>query len=59
MKSSIVAAVDFSTITPLVLEQASKEAKLRPGAQLHLLHVIPPPVVAPIGSVERNRPKAG
>jgi nucleotide-binding universal stress UspA family protein len=51
MKNSIVAAVDFSSVTPLVLEKAAKETKLRPGAQLHLVHVIPPPIAAPVGAI--------
>lgn len=56
MNISIVAAVDFSSMTPVVLEQAAKETKLRPGAQLHLLHVISPPIAAPVGAVA---PSAG
>lgn len=50
MKSCIVAAIDFSEVTPIVMEQAAKETKLRPGAKLHLMHVIPPPAV-PVGVI--------
>jgi nucleotide-binding universal stress UspA family protein len=49
MKNEIVAAIDFSGITPVVLEQAAKETKLRPGSTLHLVHVLPPPIIAPVG----------
>src|SRR5439155_6210598 len=56
MKTSIVAAVDFSSATPVVLERAAKEAKLRAGAQLHLVHVISPPIAAPVGAIA---PSAG
>ena len=49
MAESIVAAVDFSDVTPCVLERAAKEVKLRPGATLHLIHVVPAPV-APAGA---------
>jgi nucleotide-binding universal stress UspA family protein len=49
--SCIVAAVDLSTVTAVVMDQAAKETKLRPGAELHLLHVIPPPIAAPVGAI--------
>ena len=51
MRSCIVAAVDFSHITTVVMEQAAKETKLRPHAKLHLVHVIAPPIVAPTGAI--------
>lgn len=43
MGSRIVVAVDFSEITKTVLDAAAEEAKLRPGAQLHALHVVHAP----------------
>ena len=48
MKNAIVAAIDFSSMTATILEQAAKEARLRPGATLHLVHVLPPPIAAPV-----------
>jgi nucleotide-binding universal stress UspA family protein len=54
MRPIIVAAVDFSDVTQTVLDLAAREVKLRPGAELHLLHVIPPPVVAPAGALMPN-----
>lgn len=51
MRPMIVAAVDFSEITPSVLEQAAREIKLRPGAQLHLIHVVPMPPTALAGAL--------
>src|SRR5438105_2789360 len=51
MRPIIVAAVDFSDITPRVLEQAANECKLRPGAQLHLIHVVPMPPTALAGGL--------
>lgn len=50
MSKHMVAAVDFSNVTPIVLEQAASEARLR-QAELHLLHVLAPPVAAPVGAV--------
>lgn len=43
MSSTIVVAVDFSDATTSVLDAAAREASLRPGAQLHALHVVRPP----------------
>jgi nucleotide-binding universal stress UspA family protein len=39
----IVAAIDFSEITPLVLEKTAEQARLQQGAEVHLLHVLPLP----------------
>ncbi len=50
MGSRIVVAVDFSEITKSVLEAAAREAKLRPGSQLHALHVVRPPSLASGGA---------
>src|SRR5258708_2826149 len=44
MQPSIVAAIDFSDVTPWVIERAAREVKLRPGGMFHLLHVIQAPM---------------
>jgi len=51
---AIVVAIDFSDITPYVMERTKQEAALRPGATVHLVHVLPAPVIAPAAGLVPN-----
>ena len=58
MQPNIVAAIDFSEVTPWVIERAAREVKLRPGGVFHLLHVIPSPVPGLLVPTERDLAEA-
>jgi nucleotide-binding universal stress UspA family protein len=53
-QQAIVVAIDFSDITPYVMERTRQEALLRPDATVHLVHVLPAPVIAPAAGLVPN-----
>lgn len=52
--TAIVVAIDFSDITSCVMERTKQEALLRPDATVHLVHVLPAPVIAPAAGLVPN-----